>query len=1291
MPVFEITDGAGRTLELEGDHEPTAQELEGIFRESFPQEKIQPMTQEAADKVASSKRTVRGEFEKQGQQFNEALFKPFAGVKKLVDEAIPSFVPETPKMQQLIGMSGLGQAQQTAAGVSERVKDAVESVASPGGIMLAGTAPAAPAIVGPVVAATVAPQAIEGVKELGRGEIALGLTDLALTAPVIAGGAVSGARGLSNAARSRTATSRIPESPVDPASTLQGATKTFEDTIVKPATEGAPNASEFSEATALHGDVLRNGEIGTPKEGLPVNEGQPGVRSQEETVTLYRAVSPTENFNTVFNADQLNQFAHPEQPGEFWTSDPKYADYFKESYGKDATIETRTIPAEEAKKYRVSPNEFKIPKGASDLTSKPAAEGGAALAASTIETPAGKVEPAGGSLGVTPNPLLAKLVDAAVPRQQGTPPPLQLDTSTNFPDYSPINVANKNFARAFGVGRVPVLGWLFDPNARIRLPFQESLGRYFSERFDVARAQASAVGEMIRGRIDKAFTIDQAGRLKGVEGPEGKDPFWVDAFEAEEARPGSYNFTPEQRAALQVWLDLKKEAEPLMEKYKLTREMDDESMSFDDMLALEPQKGEGKKGYAPRIVRERPAQTARVGTGGVGSKASFEKPRLFPTMREGFEKGVRYEPSPEASIATWSERLYKRIADKRLAEDPNLGAVPVAEKRAELREYYADKVASGEWTPERLDQTVESVISQGRVDQPAFAGKFLEPEIAAAVSKAFPKGQHFMWRELANTTSFLKGLKFGFDWGAPMIQGLPTFLKAFTSPRDAKAWANGVAGMIKAQFSAEALPIYVKNNIEPIRELAAYGSSVGRLNEMVSGIGEGAPTTKAIEAAGRRLTDAGKPIVGKPVEWAAQGMEAFARSFGAFIDITKVELWKAFREITPKEQWGDVIRGIETQLLTSRMEGLGISRGQALVERVALIAASYVRGSVNLIGGALIQPGVSGSMMRKAMGSMMITAPVLFYGIGRAIGMRDDELKERLNPASSEFMMWRIPVGERNVNVGLGGIFKSYARLAGNIVKQAEENPKMMHMPFARWYQGHAGPLVSTGWEGFTGRDFMGNEITLPEIIGKSVLPMTAETVLSTKSKEGGASLADAAFGLAGLNAFPQSLGRQFMEERETMARTQFKKPYEKLPVGDQFRINVELRRKALFEERTEQTLPQKEAQARKELMRQKVINKQLPQEVQDRLEVLGVVLPAYEPSLRIGNQTMTFTKAQESAYQNFIVDEYTKNLPEILKNPKLDTATPKQRQEVIGMLAAKMRESAKLRLLQAINLEADK
>lgn len=217
--------------------------------------------------------TVREAFNEQSKQFNEAAFKPFSWAKRAIDAAIPSFIPETPEMQQLVGMSGLGQAQASAAGVAERVKGAAGSIASPGGVMLAGVGRSAPGVTGGTMAGMVAPQAIEGVKELGRGEIALGITDLALAAPVVFGGSLAFAKEALNSAKGLSGIkpeARVAESgrgsdlEVVPPGTheqlLSKSSNTFEQTTGEKASGGTTDASKIGEALSSEegGSGVRN-------------------------------------------------------------------------------------------------------------------------------------------------------------------------------------------------------------------------------------------------------------------------------------------------------------------------------------------------------------------------------------------------------------------------------------------------------------------------------------------------------------------------------------------------------------------------------------------------------------------------------------------------------------------------------------------------------------------------------------------------------------------------------------------------------------------------------------------------------------------------------------------------------------------------------------------------------------------------------------------------------------------------------------------------------------------------
>jgi hypothetical protein len=173
---------------------------------------------------------------------------------------------------------------------------------------------------------------------------------------------------------------------------------------------------------------------------------------------------------------------------------------------------------------------------------------------------------------------------------------------------------------------------------------------------------------------------------------------------------------------------------------------------------------------------------------------------------------------------------------------------------------------------------------------------------------------------------------------------------------------------------------------------------------------------------------------------------------------------------------------------------------------------------------------------------------------------------------------------------------------------------------------------------------------------------------------------------MAGLTSFPQSVGKQFALEREQMARKQHGKPYEKLSVRDQFLINAELKKKALFETKQEQTAAQQETMMKGDQARRKAIIEQLPDAMIERMEVLGIQVPSYEPALTVAGKSMRFTQAQESAYQNLIVEEYSEWLPRLINHPNMDRLTVGQRQKLVSDAASNLKERAKMRLLKAID-----
>ncbi len=87
--------------------------------------------------------------------------------------------------------------------------------------------------------------------------------------------------------------------------------------------------------------------------------------TDEDTIRLYRASSPTVKFSDVWDADAFNGtgFNPKGLKGEYYTPDYNYADYFRETYGKDAKITHIDVPKKGLDKYKVNDTEYVIPEG----------------------------------------------------------------------------------------------------------------------------------------------------------------------------------------------------------------------------------------------------------------------------------------------------------------------------------------------------------------------------------------------------------------------------------------------------------------------------------------------------------------------------------------------------------------------------------------------------------------------------------------------------------------------------------------------------------------------------------------------------------------------------------------------------------------------------------------------------------------------------------------------------------------------------------------------------------------
>lgn len=129
------------------------------------------------------------------------------------------------------------------------------------------------------------------------------------------------------------------------------------------------NGKSTQESTRETLQTGQEGLLNTETKINPIIEN--GVINSEKTVKtfpnipeghtrLYRASSPTVKFDDVFDKSKLLKFK-PKKEGEFYTTDLNYADYFRSTYGKDASINYIDIPNEKLKGQQVGENEYILP------------------------------------------------------------------------------------------------------------------------------------------------------------------------------------------------------------------------------------------------------------------------------------------------------------------------------------------------------------------------------------------------------------------------------------------------------------------------------------------------------------------------------------------------------------------------------------------------------------------------------------------------------------------------------------------------------------------------------------------------------------------------------------------------------------------------------------------------------------------------------------------------------------------------------------------------------------------
>jgi len=364
------------------------------------------------------------------------------------------------------------------------------------------------------------------------------------------------------------------------------------------------------------------------------------------------------------------------------------------------------------------------------------------------------------------------------------------------------------------------------------------------------------------------------------------------------------------------------------------------------------------------------------------------------------------------------------------------------------------------------------------------------------------------------------------------------------------------------------------------------------------------------------------------------------------------------------------------------MESVMVPHGRALTERVFFLAPSYYRGVVNFVGG-LTERGVSGKVMRQAMGAFILGTAATYYGVGKAVGMSDDDLKKRMNPADSKFMLWKIKQGSQEINIGIGGMMRSFVRLIGNVVKTSNEHPGNWSSlapeknPLTRWYRGHSGPAISIAFDQFTGRDFLGRE-TGVEKVPMAAVPLMLQDVFRKKS-EPPVTPIELAGDIAGLQSFPN------YETNEDKLRRITGKPVSELRLGERMRAQRMIKEESPGpkDEKVIAERALKHTFERQERIKQAV----LPETIAF-LERNGLKLPGYEPELTVNGIRLPLTEDEQKAYEPVLAKEYDKAVRRLMANTKFEGLKQSRKEELLSLVLRQANEVARLRLRRQLSTD---
>jgi hypothetical protein len=439
-------------------------------------------------------------------------------------------------------------------------------------------------------------------------------------------------------------------------------------------------------------------------------------------------------------------------------------------------------------------------------------------------------------------------------------------------------------------------------------------------------------------------------------------------------------------------------------------------------------------------------------------------------------------------------------------------------------------------------------------------------------------------------------------------------------------WAKSTLNSYKALFDPEVMTKVLENPRKKAlaEEWSQSGGSLLQLQDFLQGMEKGQFATRI-------------PVYGRL-------LEATGRSYGVFLDLAKLELFDAWKKVTPQAEWPRLVETIENSLFMGRMEQIALNPHRAVGERLLTFAPSYYRGAGGLIATAF-QKGVSGKLARQMLGSYAAASVLVPMAAYTAMGMDWDEIGQRLNPAKGKFLKVPVSLGDgQRIEIGIGNILTQLVRLAGQAYSyHSTDKPidtGVEANPYLRFLRGRAAFLPGIAIELATGRDYFGKRITAKESLARHFAPFVFQSMFPRDEAGYRQRLGDAAFTFFGLNAYPESEYQKNLNQIDQISRKVGGKPFSQLNISGRARAIAQFQRSPDYKKR-EPSPTDMERIIHLNAERQSALQAKIGDTESEKLSRLGLRVPGYRGTLTYNKVNVPMTESERKRYEELLADAY--------------------------------------------------